>query len=332
MAPRKTRSSVKEETSGDRLQELKEAQDRTAHEDVKESTSNEKLAAVGDKRKKSSLSDTANKAPRATKSDQATTTHEQEGATIKPSPEQILRFLLSEAALEVCRPEDELEDLSKRGKDITTYAQLLSPFEELLCAVVLSRPISHRLGLRTIRTILNSPYELKDADIIKAAGAERIHQALDDARTQHKGKTTEEIGLIAEAVANNDWQNDLERIREQNNNAVDEEREVLRSSIKGLGKTGLDIFYRRIQWLWHEAFPFVDARTQGSLEKLGLPNKPKEIVELIEKNWQDVEFGDSGEFGDEEMKRRAFVLLLERAMGADLEKRVEDVLVAAVKS
>ncbi|KAF2628889.1 hypothetical protein BU25DRAFT_338467, partial [Macroventuria anomochaeta] len=195
------------------------------------------------------------------------------------SPEQILKFLLSDAALEVCRPEDELEDVSKRGKDITTYVQLLSPFEELLCAVALSRPISHRLGLRTIYTIFNPPYEFKDADTIKAASAEKIHQALDDARMQHKGKTTEEIELVAEVVANSDSHNDLEKIRQQSKGAVEE---VLRSSIKGLGKTGLDIFYRRIQWLWDETFALVDARTQDSLEKLGLPKKPKEIVELIE--------------------------------------------------
>lgn len=330
MAPRKTRSSTNKDTSDH--ESVEENAEPPIQEDVKDEASDETPATVGDKRKKSPPSESSHKATKATKSEQATKTHDQEPNKSNASPKQVLEFLLSDAAVEICRPKDELEDLLERGKDIKTYAQLLSPFEELVCAVVLSRPISHRLGLRTIRTILNPPYEFKDADTIKAAGAEKIHHALDDAHTQHKGKTTEEIELIAEAVMNNDWHNDLEKIRKQTKNAVDEEREVLRSSIKGLGKTGLDIFYRRIQWLWDEAYPFIDARTQDSLEKLGLPNKPEEVVKLIEQNWQDFKFDDSGGFDKEERKRRAYVLLLERSVGADLEKKIEDVLAATAKS
>ena len=337
MAPRKTRSSAKEGAPDNESQEAERTQDvreegQSEGQSECQSEGSEDTKTAGDKRKKSPPPDEANKVSKAKKSDQATKAHDTEGSESTPSPEQVLKFLLSDAALDVCRPEDEAEYVSEHGKETTTYAQLLSPFEELLCAVVLSRPISHRLGLRTIRTILNPPYEFRDADTIKSAGAGKIHQALDDARTQHKGKTTEEIELIAEAVTNNDWHDDLEKIRKQTKNAVDEEREVLRKSIKGLGKTGLNIFYRRVQWLWDEAYPFIDARTQDSLEKLGLPKQADELVEFIEKKWQNVKFDDSGEFNDDERKRRAFVLLLERAVGSDLEKRTDDVLAAAVRS
>lgn len=331
MASHNTRSATKVEEAGDELRKgkTKENIENKAHDEEKGH-----IQKMGDKRKKNPVPETSNKSLKVEASDQATKSHDQEGKVESASPEQVLAFLLSNRSLEICRPEDETKDLSQRGKGIVTYAQLLSPFEELLCAVILSRPISHRLGLRAIRTILNPPYEFKDADSIKAAGAENIHQALDDARTQHKGKTTEEIELIAEAVADNNWGNDLEKIRKQAKNAVDRERENLRASVKGLGQTGLDIFYRRIQWLWDEAFPFVDERTQKSLEKLGLPNKPDELVHLIENNWQSVEFEEENheEGPDDDMKkRRAFVILLERAVGADLEKKSEDVLVAAAK-
>lgn len=332
MAPRKTRSAAEMEQHGNESDESQSHSSEgkgnyEAHDEGKEHARSE----VGDKRKKTPVPNTSNKATKAKESDQATKSHEQKGKKGNASPEQILAFLLSDKALEVCRPEDELEDLSKRGKDTATYAQSLSPFEELLCAVILSRPISHRLGLRTIRTILNPPYEFRDADTIKAAGAEKVHRALDDARTQHKGKTTEEIELIAKAVIDNDWSNDLSKIREQTKNAVEEEREILRSSIKGLGKTGLDIFYRRIQWLWDEAFPFVDVRTQASLEKLGLPSMAEELLEFVEGNWEGVKFDDNEEADDGKKKRRAFVLLLERAVSADLEKKIDDVIVAATK-
>ncbi|KAJ4987569.1 endonuclease iii-like protein [Stagonosporopsis vannaccii] len=335
MTPRRTRSATKEEATEDELQEVEELKDKQTVQNVEEESASKKAGEtqeIGDKRKKSPLPEAANKATKAAESEQATKTHDKNDTEANATPEKVLQFLLSDAALEVCRPADELEDLSKRGKDITTYAQLLSPFEELLCAVVLSRPISHRLGLRTIRTILNPPYKFTDVETIKAAGAENIHQALDDARTQHKGKTTEEIELIAEVVANNDWHNDLQKLREQTQNTVQEEREVLQSSIKGLGKTGLDIFYRRIQWLWTEAFPFVDVRTQDSLGKLGLPKKADEVVALLKRHWPGVKFDDGAAGDEEEKKRRAFVLLLERSVGADLENRIDDVLTKAARS
>lgn len=107
------------------------------------------------------------------------------------------------------------------------------------------------------------PDGIKDADTVKYAGAESIHQTLDDARTQHKGRIIEETKLITVAVANNDWHNDLGKIRKWTTGAVGEERELFRPSIKGLGRSGLDIFHRRIQWLWDEAFVFVGARTQA---------------------------------------------------------------------
>lgn len=329
MAPRKTRNSANKDASDH--ESVEENVEQQAQEDVKDDTSDETSATAGNKRKKSATPEGAHKATKATKDEQATKTHDENTTKSNASPEQILRFLLSDAAVDMCRPKDELEDLEKRGRDIKTYAQLLSPFEELLCAVVLSRPISHRLGLRTIRTILNPPWEFTDAETIEAAGAEKIYKSLDDARTQHRGKTTEEIEAIAEAVKNNDWHNDLEKLRKQANNKVEEERKVLQSSIKGLGKTGLNILYRRIQWLWEEGYPFIDARTQDSLEKLGLPKEPDELVEMIKKKWKDLGFKDSEEYDEEEQKRRAFVLLLERSVGAELEKRIGEVLVAAAE-
>lgn len=65
-------------------------------------------------------------------------------------------------------------------------------------------------------------------------------------RTQHRGRTVEEIELMVEVAKNNDGQNGLEDIREQTKNAVARKREVLQSSIKVLERTEFDIFYRSI--------------------------------------------------------------------------------------
>lgn len=105
------------------------------------------------------------------------------------------------------------------------------------------------LGLRSIRTIFNPPYELTTPKKIREAGNDGCRAALEKARTQHRQKTAEELVILADAVAETlgTGEDDLSlgRVREECG-SVEEQREMLRKNVKGLGKTGLDIFGRRI--------------------------------------------------------------------------------------
>ncbi|KAF2091182.1 hypothetical protein K490DRAFT_22519, partial [Saccharata proteae CBS 121410] len=241
---------------------------------------------------------------------------------------QVLRFLISTPAATICSPSDEADlDSSTR-----TYSSgMLSPFEELMCAVILSRPISHTLGHRTIRTVLNPPYSFSSPKAIQDADPETRLQAFYDAHTQHKDKTADEIGLLADTVAHR-WakggasDTSLQVVRDEANGDYLGMRKLLQDSIKGLGQTGLDIFCRRIQWLWPEVYPFVDQRTRKALEALGLPGEAEELRELMEKEWEGVGCVNIGIKDENQKKRRAFVVALERAVGADLEKTSEAVL------
>ncbi|KAK6003279.1 hypothetical protein QM012_001124 [Aureobasidium pullulans] len=251
-----------------------------------------------------------------------------------PTTEQLLNYLLSPASTELCRPDDETAVVGSQGADFKTYSSsALSAFEELICAVVLSRPISHKLGLRAIRTILNSPYSFTTPSAIISAGKEKRHQALTDARTQHKDKTAEQIGLVADVVAHkfskNDTDTSLDKLREQASKGWDMERDLLQENIKGLGKTGLDIFFRRVQWLWPEAYPFVDEKSSRGIEKLGLPKHPDELAKVLDRYWAKLDTSNL-EKGDKDMqKRRAFVVICERATSADLEGKSDAILEAA---
>lgn len=246
------------------------------------------------------------------------------------STAQTIHYLLSNAALAWCRPEEETLDIKQRGENLITYSKLLSPFEELLCAVIVSRPVPHRLGLRIIRMILNPPHEFRHPVAIKMAGSRKIQQALWSTRMQHKGRTAEEIDVIAAALADNEWHNDLPKIRKLTKHATGREREAMERKVKGLGQDGLDIFFRRIQWCWPEVYPFIDSRAQTALERLGLPTRAEEIQELIELTWTQLGGGEE-KFSEEERKRRAFVMLLDRAVGADAERNIEEVLGEALE-
>jgi len=150
-----------------------------------------------------------------------------------------------------------------------------------------------------------------------------------DAHTQHKEKTAIEIVHIADVVTEKFGGEDdtsLEQVREQCGHDVGKERELLRSSIKGVGPTGLDIFFRRVQWLWTEALPFMDERTKDAMAALGLPDDADELFEIVEATWEDLDFKDITGKDEDEKKRRAFVVILERVVGAHLEKKSEAVL------
>lgn len=243
---------------------------------------------------------------------------------------QVLRFLLSPHALPYTAPEAEA---ASQPSDVRTYATArLTPFEELLAAVVLSRPVAHALGQRAIRTLLNPPYGLTTPSKARAASEEgRVLEALREARTQHKEETAEAIGRLADVAVERWGDGALEGVREEGGWDRDEERRVLKDGVKGLGETGLDIFCRRVQWLWEEAYPFVDGRTNGALEQLGLPGEADELRQGLESRWDELGVKDIGLKDEEEKKRRAFVLVLERAVGASLEKKVQDVLREAVQ-
>ena len=70
---------------------------------------------------------------------------------------KILNYLLSPASLEQTRPKDEKKDLESRGGDdkIRTYsASTFTPLEELISAMILSRPIGRTCGEFLCRSIV----------------------------------------------------------------------------------------------------------------------------------------------------------------------------------
>lgn len=248
---------------------------------------------------------------------------------------KMLQFLLSPSSLDLCRPKEEIQDLKTRAADTRTYStSTFTPFEELVCAVILSRPIGHMLGLRSIRTVFNAPYELTTPKKIREAGNDGCREALDKARTQHRQKTAEELVLLADAVVSSLGYGDedvtLERVREESGHDCEREREMLRKNVKGLGKTGLDIFGRRIQGVWAKFYPFVDQRTLAAVEKLELPGSAEDLKDMLDQNWKKLEVKDIEAKDEEEKKRKAFVRILERAVGADLEGNMNSIKSEAV--
>ena len=82
--------------------------------------------------------------------------------------------------------------------------------------------------------------------------------------------------------------------------------------------------------MWPAYYPFVDQRTSSALEKLGLPGDAEGLRQLLEKQWDNLDAKNMEAIDDEEKKRKVFVRVLERAIGADLEGNTDIVRAKAV--
>ncbi|WWD16521.1 hypothetical protein CI109_100948 [Kwoniella shandongensis] len=191
-----------------------------------------------------------------------------------------------------------------------------TPFQCLLSALLLSKPLSHKLGIRTICTLFNEPFLFGKYENLEEADEERRLESLWVARTQHKDKTAIQMGDLVDGVRglNGEGEEDslggIRRAIQGLGTFEAQERtgHMLRS-IKGIGPIGVGVFLRRIQEDWPEVFPFADNRCLNDARAFGLITErqgPRELSELVE--------------GD----RQRFVKLLDTLIGLDLERKLDE--------
>jgi hypothetical protein len=273
------------------------------------------------------------------------------GSSSTPTPKQLLNFLLSKDALYYCFPDDELE-FAKANPEARSYSLTspseFTPWEVLLSAHLLSKPLSHRLGMRSIRTLLNAPYSFNSPEAVVKAGEEKVYEALGMAKTQHRQKTAAYIAGMAEEFVD-DRKRKREMMFELSEKANDEGSagvvEFIKGNVKGMGVTGGEVFCRRVQCVdgWGEAvWPFIDGKAKEALGDLGIKvADADELQGMIEKEVDWSKVGDmglneralaKGELSGEEMDvqvQSEFVVLVERALGCVLEGKVGDLRKAA---
>ena len=210
-APASVNGEGKEAKSLPEAKKVAEPSNTNGCEQPKKSRETKQKKIIPAKRKAKLTPDEPSKAPRRSA----------RGAAAGPVDLiKVANFLLSSRSLDFTRPKDEINDLQSRVSSIRTFStSTFTPFEELVCAVILSRPISHALGVRSIRTLLNPPYEFTTPKAIISAAPEGRRKALDAARTQHRQKTADELGGLADAVVKTigDGEDDvqLERVRKE---------------------------------------------------------------------------------------------------------------------
>ncbi|CAO1629842.1 unnamed protein product [Parajaminaea phylloscopi] len=224
----------------------------------------------------------------------------------------------------------------------------LTPFQTLICSALLSKPISHRLGLRAIATLFSAPYSYTTPKKLEAVGSEGRRAALWDSRTQHKEKTAEQLGSVVEGARGlcESKEHDVEALGgvlraaqkaadeagkgkdgelAGRKAAADAVTSTLSQGIKGIGPGACDIFLRRIQHHWPVVYPFIDARTLEYAVELGLvqegnddqlPARAQELATALEE-------ATKADKKSKDHQRRDYTRLLDVLVGLGLEKQLE---------
>jgi len=307
-------------------------------------------AHTGQKRKGAPTAGTktkSNKAPRQGSRTSSRTTGN------PATPKQPLNFLLSAKSLEYCFPAEELEAAngvsSGKGKSkcySLTSPSSFTPFEHLICAHLLAKPLSHVLGMRSIRTLLNEPFNFSTPDDIVQAGEKRVWEALEVARTQHRQKTATYMFGMAEAYADDETMFTL--AEEANGDGPKGVIAHVKNTVPGLGNIGGEIFARRVQCVdgWGDAlWPYADSKALEAVREIGIDVKDAEDLQnaiegLIDWNLvgdlglQEREVS-KGQLVGEDMEMQVqteYVVALERALGCVLEGKVAELRKAAASA
>lgn len=196
----------------------------------------------------------------------------------------------------------------------------LTPFQNLVAALTLSKPLSHRLGHRTIQTLLNPPFSLRTLSDLDEAGYEGRRKVMWEARTQHKEKTASQLGDLVDGIreicGNPEKEEDLSemtglksQLSEATPEAAQEKLRGILTKIKGIGPGVVSVFLRRVQGDWEEVFPYADDRGLKAAVQFGLISEGEGAEKL------------SGTVGGD---RGKMVRLLDVLVGLGLEKKIDE--------
>ncbi|KAK1927768.1 hypothetical protein DB88DRAFT_47358 [Papiliotrema laurentii] len=214
-------------------------------------------------------------------------------------------------------PDSDVDQSKKENEDVLRYPQSsLTPFQNLVSASILSKPLSHKLGLRTIQTLLNPPFSLRTWKDLDEAGYEGRRKVMWEARTQHKEKTASLLGDLCDGIKelcgeDEEDLSELQGVRDKidgmkHPKEAQETVEKVLTKIKGIGPGVAGIFLRRVQREWQEVFPYIDERSLKAARAFGLVGERGGADELKQKTGGD---------------REKFVRVVDVLVGLELEKR-----------
>ena len=151
-------------------------------------------------------------------------------------------------------------------------------YEWSVACSLFAKPIGHDLAISGAKALFDAGYttpnhmaESKWEDRVKAlnkAGYARFDESM-----------AAQIGDAA-AFIEDEYSGDLRKLREAAEHDPEEERKRLKA-IKGIGDTGVDIFFREVQAVWDEIYPYADETALKAADTFGLGKTADKLSGLV---------------------------------------------------
>ncbi|WP_340557804.1 endonuclease [Streptomyces sp. GSL17-111] len=159
-----------------------------------------------------------------------------------------------------------LRDTPQPLYQLLVLATLLSARIRASIAVDAARAL-FRAGLRSPARMAGATWQRR-VDLLGEGGYRRYDE-----------RTATMLGQGAELLRDT-YGGDVRRMRDETDGDVAALRRALRR-VPGLGPAGADIFLREAQAVWPELAPHLDAKALKGAERLGLPQRPRELAALV---------------------------------------------------
>jgi len=114
----------------------------------------------------------------------------------------------------------------------------------------------------------------------EADWADRARTLTQAGYARYDEKTATLLGKTAQFLLGS-HHGDLRRVRTRAERRPSQERLLLKAC-KGLGDVGVDIFFREMQAIWPELYPFADKKALQAADRLGLGNDAARLAELTD--------------------------------------------------
>jgi endonuclease III len=161
---------------------------------------------------------------------------------------------------------------------INVRKQTPSNLFRLLCASVLySARIDAAIATEAARNLKRRGWRTA-SKMADSTWRQRVSALNDAGYTRYQERTATMLGDMAETVLDR-WNGDLRKLREEAERDPKSERKLLKQ-LKGIGDTGVDIFFREVQAAWDEVRPFADRRALEAARRLDLGGDPKALARL----------------------------------------------------
>lgn len=168
---------------------------------------------------------------------------------------------------------DEKELMQQYG---TTYAEEAgftlrntpSPlFKLLVLSILLSARIRAENAVRAARALfkegLTTPQKMADA-----TWRQRVTILNQNGYARYDEKTSRMLGENARMLLDR-YAGDLRNLRQAAQRIPDKEKELLKE-FKGIGDVGADIFFREVQAIWDELYPFLGKKAAQQAQKMDI--------------------------------------------------------------